>query len=406
MTPSRVPLALVLVMVAVLLVAGCAGQLGLDNRMNSVKPINQELKNPVQKLIRMTPIQSIAPLIYINNFTENVAVGVRSRDDLNSVKSLEGQEYILPTCLKKFDIINLRTVEFRKKITENASVNMEIYGKPYRASIIRLKPGDANYQTNSFRGSLQGEPNNYISLTFFDDKVMGAIWFRNETLFFAPFEIEGNTVSNSSVLYMIFSSRDVEDPQSCANISAALMATQSSRSTLIADFSPTSTVGTIPFTIRFIDNSSGSPTSWHWDFDDGSFSDESSPIHTYNNIPNVSEPDIVKHVTLTVRNRTASDSKSFDILIHSPYPFPDFNVTPLNPRAYMFVHFTDTSRGAPGLAHWDFGDGSGSNTRNPEHMYSHSGTYRVELTESNPLYSRSKNVTIFVMSGFQSLPAE
>jgi beta propeller repeat protein len=49
----------------------------------------------------------------------------------------------------------------------------------------------------------------------------------------------------------------------------------------VADFSATPTSDIVPATISFTDLSSGSPTSWHWDFDDGSTETTQNPIHTY-----------------------------------------------------------------------------------------------------------------------------
>jgi len=53
-------------------------------------------------------------------------------------------------------------------------------------------------------------------------------------------------------------------------------------------------------TIRFIDLSFYNPTSWHWDFGNGSTSDEANPVHTY-------EPGLYQ-VCLTVSNSFSSDS--------------------------------------------------------------------------------------------------
>ena len=38
---------------------------------------------------------------------------------------------------------------------------------------------------------------------------------------------------------------------------------------------------TIPLTVTFMDQSTGSPTSWFWDFGDKSTSTVQNPIHTY-----------------------------------------------------------------------------------------------------------------------------
>lgn len=55
-------------------------------------------------------------------------------------------------------------------------------------------------------------------------------------------------------------------------------------------------------TVMFIDESTNSPTSWHWKFGDGTCSREQNPTHTYKQI-NKEYP-----VTLTVRNEAGRDT--------------------------------------------------------------------------------------------------
>lgn len=51
-------------------------------------------------------------------------------------------------------------------------------------------------------------------------------------------------------------------------------------SQLHADFSATPLSGCAPAVINFTDNSAGNPTSWMWDFGNGSVSDVQTPIAT------------------------------------------------------------------------------------------------------------------------------
>ena len=48
-----------------------------------------------------------------------------------------------------------------------------------------------------------------------------------------------------------------------------------------ADFTASPDGGTAPVTVAFRDTSSGSPTSWRWDFGDGTSSTQRNPSHTY-----------------------------------------------------------------------------------------------------------------------------
>ncbi|WP_156161174.1 DUF3344 domain-containing protein, partial [Methanosarcina sp. 2.H.T.1A.6] len=75
--------------------------------------------------------------------------------------------------------------------------------------------------------------------------------------------------------------------------------------------------GTAPLTVNFTDKSTGSPTSWSWDFGDGATVTEQNPPHTYENAGNYT-------VSLTVSNAGGSDSEvKKDYIIVSTQEIPD-----------------------------------------------------------------------------------
>ena len=70
-----------------------------------------------------------------------------------------------------------------------------------------------------------------------------------------------------------------------------------------ADFTATPTSGTVPLTVNFTDESINNPTSWYWDFGDGTASYLQNPSHTYDVNGTFS-------VTLTVSNTYGYDTKT------------------------------------------------------------------------------------------------
>jgi uncharacterized protein (TIGR02145 family) len=67
-----------------------------------------------------------------------------------------------------------------------------------------------------------------------------------------------------------------------------------------ADFDASTNSGSAPLTVKYIDKSTNNPTSWIWNFGDGSTSRLQNPEHTYQNAGKYT-------VRLTARNKNGSD---------------------------------------------------------------------------------------------------
>ena len=138
-------------------------------------------------------------------------------------------------------------------------------------------------------------------------------------------------------------------------------------------------------TVTFDDNSTNSPTSWFWYFDDGSTSTLANPVHTY-------AENGTYNVCLTATNGVGSNTVCQNVIIDSYLsPLADFSYTG-DPN----VAFTDLSTNSPDTWAWDFGDGGTSTLENPSHTYALNGTFNVCLTATNIVGSNThcENVII------------
>lgn len=79
----------------------------------------------------------------------------------------------------------------------------------------------------------------------------------------------------------------------------------------IASFVATPDAGTAPLTVQFTDTSTRSPTSWSWDFDDGSTSTEQHPSHTFTSAG-------VRTVQMTASNSSGSSFTQGQLTITTP----------------------------------------------------------------------------------------
>jgi len=150
----------------------------------------------------------------------------------------------------------------------------------------------------------------------------------------------------------------------------------------------------VPMTVNFVDQSTGLPTSWFWDFGDGTTSTDQNPVHIYQNEGTYT-------VTLTARNNFGFDSRvRTDLITVGGGAAVDFTADQTTVGIGRIVTFTDLSTSSPTQWVWDFGDGSTGTGSKPDHVYRAPGVYDVTLTASNPSMtnSRTKNQYITVLS--------
>ena len=187
----------------------------------------------------------------------------------------------------------------------------------------------------------------------------------------------------------------VHEVNEANNILDALVGTTTAP-TPVADFTATPTTDDAPLTVNFTDESSNSPITWAWDFDNNGETDskEQNPTYTYETAGTYT-------VKLTVTNAGGSDDevKTDYITVNIPVtPEANFTATPLNGDVPLTVQFTDTSTNNPRTWAWDF-DNNGetdSEEQNPTYTYETAGTYTVKLTVGNAAGSNNETKTDYI----------
>jgi len=115
--------------------------------------------------------------------------------------------------------------------------------------------------------------------------------------------------------------------------------------------------------------------SYHWDFGDGSTSQQIRPIHVYHQ-------DGVYSITLSVRdNNGATAQTTKEIQVNDIDPAPDFKSSKTSGCCPLTIRFTDETIHHDNITlwSWSFGDGGTSTEQNPYHTYSRPGVYTVTL---------------------------
>lgn len=145
-----------------------------------------------------------------------------------------------------------------------------------------------------------------------------------------------------------------------------------------AAFTSDRTSGCFPVTIKFKDLSTGSPTTWDWDFGNGNDSKLQNPSAVY-----------AAPGTYNVTLRVSGGSTSVRTAYVHVYDYPTASFTSVAPPTgctALKVEFRDTSTPGSGTNSdwmWTFGDGGSSTERNPAYTYTTPGTRPVTLRVTN-----------------------
>jgi PKD repeat protein len=154
-----------------------------------------------------------------------------------------------------------------------------------------------------------------------------------------------------------------------------------------ANFTTDQWEGCHPLTVNFTDLSVNA-VSYHWDFGDGTSSQENSPAHTYTNF-GTSDTVYMTSLTTSTADGACVKSISWPIKV-APQVLAQFTVpdTPVcNPGDVIFENL---STGGTSFT-WDFGDGTDTSTNNLEplsHLFFNSSfndskTYEVTMRAEN-----------------------
>ncbi len=170
--------------------------------------------------------------------------------------------------------------------------------------------------------------------------------------------------------------------------------------TLIANFGVSTATAKVDEVLRFTDFSSGSPTSWTWDFGDGTGSIEPNTEKSWST-------EGVYEVELIVTNaRGDKSSLSTEVAIVAKTvlipPTADFTFDRSTLEEAESVSFESITSGEADLLEWDFGDGATEIGPSVSHQYEIAGEYTVTLTASNPAGSTLASTRISVLAGVDS----
>lgn len=104
----------------------------------------------------------------------------------------------------------------------------------------------------------------------------------------------------------------------------------------VAEFSGTPLIGCAPLEVQFLDESTGAPTAWSWDFGDGGRSALQHPVHLY------MDPGVYT-VSLSVTNGDETDDMVRTVYVNVMEPIPSPTPTPFAPWPHQSIQLPQLS---------------------------------------------------------------
>ena len=263
----------------------------------------------------------------------------------------------------------------------STSYRLWIQGEPVSNNKLTIIGGEDPVLQSAYEFNAGNDPSGAQETATTDasgDFTATAIWIIDAA---AATPVKYDIVADSQALGTVgkYDSKDYMDAPGWQGFTVALPPTQPP----VAAFTASVTRGTAPLTGSFTDQSTGSPTSWEWDFNNDSVVDSTSqnPSYTYSAAGTYT-------VKLTATNDAGSDAEvktDYITVSAPPLPVAAFSADTTSGPAPLAVQFTDESTGNPTAWEWDFNnDGTAESTaQNPSYTYETAGTYSVKLTVSN-----------------------
>jgi len=155
----------------------------------------------------------------------------------------------------------------------------------------------------------------------------------------------------------------------------------------VPSFSVSTTTGTRPLTVEFTGAATNAlPTSWEWDFGDGTGSIAQSPTHIYTTVGTFSPSLTVGNAIGTASTTefvTTGTTTYTQLTVNFATITASFTAAPLQGYIPFTVRFTDESEGDANSWAWNFGDTEVSSEKNPTHTYyTNAGSATLTVTQT------------------------
>ena len=151
----------------------------------------------------------IPPILEFTGYTNLIASNITSISELKPAAIQKPDEVLLPYGVKKFALVRFDQYGLNNEIRSGNGIRIKIRGQEYHADLDRGDFENIDDGIDSYSGTLSGVKNSNVLLTISDDCTVASITLGDETFEIEPVEYGERQNGNTSLVHIIFSSKDV-----------------------------------------------------------------------------------------------------------------------------------------------------------------------------------------------------
>jgi len=151
------------------------------------------------------------PALVIGDSMDVLIAGATSISDMRASGITEPEELSIPKGISRYDLVTFDHVALNKQVRE--VLPLQIHGTEYQAELHMMDFEQIDDGIDSYEGTIAGVDGSDVLLTTGENVLVGSVTLGNETFWITPVESRGRAEKEASPLHVIYSSRDIENPE-------------------------------------------------------------------------------------------------------------------------------------------------------------------------------------------------
>ncbi|MDI6867830.1 hypothetical protein [Methanoculleus sp.] len=151
------------------------------------------------------------PALVVGDSMNVLIAGATSVSDIRASGIPEPEELNIPKGITRYDLVTFEHAALNKQV--RGVLPLRVHGKEYQAELHRMDFEQIDDGIDSYEGVIVGVGGSDVLLTTGENALVGSVTFGNETFWITPVESRVRAEGEASPLHVIYSSRDIENPE-------------------------------------------------------------------------------------------------------------------------------------------------------------------------------------------------